>query len=63
MYDQANHITREFVKEYTGKPDHGTAYVYTFDDRGNWITREMFMVEGQKRTLSFFAERKITYYE
>ena len=39
-----------------------TLYEYRYDDNGNWVTREEYQVDNDKKVLTSIVERDIKYY-
>lgn len=63
LYDNAGNVVRKVEVFGKGEPQQSTIYKYTFDAKGNWVSRQMQIMRGNSVAGSYYAERSFTYYE
>lgn len=64
-YDRQRQPVSKTVYDYSEEEPEifVTLYRYQYDDRGNWIQRTEYSVDGSARNPEYITERRITYFQ
>lgn len=64
-YDKHNQPVNQTLYDYTETEVENfvTLYVYRYDNKGNWVQKTEYVLEGTKSIPVYITERKIEYFE